>query len=227
MNLDSFTGPGSTPSRRKFWDKITQAVNASQKVAGRNVSVSEHQGKGTLINVTRERPVTPPPTGCPATITFSGVEFCCACDPSAGRVQFFEEDLGGGLGLMNGIDFPISETTCIDESQLCFNDSNLLLQDHIRGDEVCPDEGSDLNSENFSIFVKIVSGIWHVAVWESFGNRFILFYGTGSDPSSISNTITDCTLTSGEFDNAITECLTGTSITSCSAAKNGTATLNF
>ncbi len=56
MNLDSFTGPGSTPSRRRFWDKITQAVIASQKVAGDNVSVSEHQGKGTLINVTRGRP---------------------------------------------------------------------------------------------------------------------------------------------------------------------------
>ncbi len=51
MNLDSFTGPGSTPSRRRFWDKITSAVNASQKVQGDNVSVDEHEGMGTLINV--------------------------------------------------------------------------------------------------------------------------------------------------------------------------------
>ncbi len=55
MNLDSFTGPGSTPSRRRFWDKVTAYVIASQKVAGKNVSVSEHEGKGTLINVTRGR----------------------------------------------------------------------------------------------------------------------------------------------------------------------------
>ncbi len=51
VNLDSFTGPGSTPSRRRFWDKITQAVIASQKVEGRNVSCDEHQGMGTLISI--------------------------------------------------------------------------------------------------------------------------------------------------------------------------------
>ncbi len=50
MNLDSFTGPGSTPSRRRFWDEVTQAVIASQKVAGSNVSVEEHQGYGSIIN---------------------------------------------------------------------------------------------------------------------------------------------------------------------------------
>ncbi len=51
MNLDSFIGPGSTPSRRRFWDKVTLAVIASQKIQGENVSVEEHQGMGTLIGV--------------------------------------------------------------------------------------------------------------------------------------------------------------------------------
>ncbi len=51
MNLDSFTGPGSTPSRRRFWDKVTACVTASQKVAGRNVTIAEHHAAGTLINV--------------------------------------------------------------------------------------------------------------------------------------------------------------------------------
>ncbi len=55
MNLDSFTGQGSTPSRRRFWDRVTQAVIASQKVEGKNVSVAEHQGMGTIVNVARER----------------------------------------------------------------------------------------------------------------------------------------------------------------------------
>ncbi len=49
--MKSFTGPGSTPSRRRFWDQVTEAVNASRKIAGRHVTVSEHEGKGTLINV--------------------------------------------------------------------------------------------------------------------------------------------------------------------------------
>ncbi len=68
MNLDSFTGPGSTPSRRRFWDKITQAVTASQKIQGENVSVEEHKGMGTLINVPsdnrRSTPSTPPDCEC-------------------------------------------------------------------------------------------------------------------------------------------------------------------
>ncbi len=51
MNLEPFTGPGSTPSRRRFWDKVAAAVNASQKVAGRSVTCDEHPGKGTIINV--------------------------------------------------------------------------------------------------------------------------------------------------------------------------------
>ncbi len=51
MNLGSFTGPGSTPSRRRFWDKVTAYVTASQKVAGRNVTIAEHHAAGTLINV--------------------------------------------------------------------------------------------------------------------------------------------------------------------------------
>ncbi len=70
MNLDSFTGPGSTPSRRRFWDKVTQAVNASQKVAGKNVSVDEHQGYGSLISVNPQR--AKPPSG--------GTVACCFND---------------------------------------------------------------------------------------------------------------------------------------------------
>ncbi len=70
MNLDKFTGPGSTPSRRRFWDKVTEAVIASQKIAGRNVSVDEHQGYGTLINV-------PNPTRRP---TPGGTVACCFDD---------------------------------------------------------------------------------------------------------------------------------------------------
>ncbi len=55
MNLESFTGEGSTPSRRAFWNKVTQAVVASQKTAAKNVSVAEHQGMGTVVNVDRNQ----------------------------------------------------------------------------------------------------------------------------------------------------------------------------
>ncbi len=55
MNLEPFTGQGSTPSRRRLWDKVTQAVIASQKIEGSNVSVQEYQGQGTLISTQDDR----------------------------------------------------------------------------------------------------------------------------------------------------------------------------
>ncbi len=56
MNLDKFTGAGSTPSRRAFWDKVTDAVLSSQKREGRNASIQEHQGQGTVINFPDQTP---------------------------------------------------------------------------------------------------------------------------------------------------------------------------
>ncbi len=89
MNLEPFTGPGSTPSRRRFWDKVTQAVIASQKIAGRNVTCDEHPGKGTVINVndtsSRRRPPTPPTTGA-----------CCIRD---GCLQLTESDCASAGGV--------------------------------------------------------------------------------------------------------------------------------
>ncbi len=64
MNLNSFTGAGSTPSRRRFWDKVTQAVNASRKTAGKNVTVAEHQAMGTVVNISRDTGAPTPPPDC-------------------------------------------------------------------------------------------------------------------------------------------------------------------
>ncbi len=84
MNLDKFTGSGSTPSRRRFWDKVTDAVLSSQKLEGRNVSVQERQGQGTVINFTDQTPSSS--GGCPPisvdviTVTFSSVDaISCGC----------------------------------------------------------------------------------------------------------------------------------------------------
>ncbi len=118
MNLDSFTGAGSTPSRRRFWDKVTLAINASQKTAGKNVSVAEHQGMGTLINVNRERGTTPPdctncndlpptnPSGPPVhiNITFA-LSGSCNDFTFSGSVAY-DLDLGFGLeGPVEGHNF--------------------------------------------------------------------------------------------------------------------------
>ncbi len=100
MNLESFTGSGSTPSRRRFWDKVTAYVIASQKVAGKNVSVSEHQGAGTLINVTRGRSAVCP--DCPSEesvfVALEGVNFCEGCiqvDDSSSVIIGGGQDING------------------------------------------------------------------------------------------------------------------------------------
>lgn len=63
MNLEKFTGPGSTPSRRRFWNNARDTVISLQKVAGRNVSTDEHPGEGTVINIARDGGGPPTPTG--------------------------------------------------------------------------------------------------------------------------------------------------------------------
>lgn len=53
MRLRPFRGRGSTVPRRIFWDKLVAQINSLQKIAGRNVSIYEHKGKGTVINIDR------------------------------------------------------------------------------------------------------------------------------------------------------------------------------
>lgn len=51
MKFDPFTGPGSTPARRRFWNEARAAVLSLRKAGGRNVTVDEHEGQGTFINI--------------------------------------------------------------------------------------------------------------------------------------------------------------------------------
>ncbi len=104
MNLDSFTGPGSTPSRKRFWDKVTALVNASQKRAGRHVSVEEYIAKGTLISVPGDA------SGLRRPSTSTGA--CCFDDETCDDLtEAACNDAGGnwqGLG-----------TTCADDPNPC------------------------------------------------------------------------------------------------------------
>ncbi len=95
MNLEPFTGPGSTPSRRRFWDKVTQVVIASQKVAGNNVSVDEHQGSGTVINVARGQIAACCNNAEMIAVTFADITFCPDFEPYTG-------DLNGTFVLTGG-----------------------------------------------------------------------------------------------------------------------------
>lgn len=94
MNLKPFTGPGSTPSRRRFWDQVTNAVIASRKVAGRNVSVDEHPGKGSVINIadtsSSRHPIGPgggTGTGACCFDDFCDIETKATCEANGGSYQ--------------------------------------------------------------------------------------------------------------------------------------------
>lgn len=54
MNIERFTGPGSTPSRRRFWDDAMSVVHASRKLPGTNVKVLEDP-TGSVISVPDSR----------------------------------------------------------------------------------------------------------------------------------------------------------------------------
>ncbi len=98
MNLDKFTGSGSTPSRREFWDKVAEAVLSLQKCEGRNASVDEHQGLGTVIHFPDQTPSSP--TGCASlgdpTCTFTGITLDCGCisDGIDGPVDWQDGEFG-------------------------------------------------------------------------------------------------------------------------------------
>ncbi len=88
MNLDKFTGSGSTPSRRAFWDKVAEALLASQKREGRNASVQEHQGQGTVINFPDQTPSAPvTPTGACCVGTDCSITTESECDDMEGTYQ--------------------------------------------------------------------------------------------------------------------------------------------
>ncbi len=212
MNLDSFTGPGSTPSRRRFWDKVTQAVNASQKVAGRNVSVSEHQGMGTLINVIRGRGVTPP--GCPC-IVFTDVEFCCSSDdPSTG---YFEDAGTHPCDFLNDKPFCLSPVTN-DLCTYCTNDDPCNGGTTSGGLNIwfgnC-DTHEDFFSSNIFLNTVFIDGLWHIFAYVASSPFFgTFFYGTTTDLSiPAENQITSC-MDAPTIDNAATDCIFGEPLTS-------------
>lgn len=55
MKLEPIPKDGTTLTRKAFWDKVAEVVNASQKKRGKNISVDVHDGYGSVINVPSSR----------------------------------------------------------------------------------------------------------------------------------------------------------------------------
>ena len=103
--MDKIPKFGTTPSRKRFWDAVVDAVNASKKLEGRNVTVAEHPGKGTLINVADTSKRRPPPTG------GGGGEVIGACCYDDGTCDdLTESDCDAAEGTWQG-----AGTSCADD----------------------------------------------------------------------------------------------------------------
>jgi len=85
-DIDPPPESGSTDARRVFWNKALKAVKSAQKKEGRSVTVSEHQGMGTFINVddTSARRAAGGGGACYAApqVTLAGIELNTACYPN-------------------------------------------------------------------------------------------------------------------------------------------------
>lgn len=55
MNFDKIPKLGTTTTRKEFWDEALKTVLGQKKVAGKNVSVNEQQGYGSIISINPQR----------------------------------------------------------------------------------------------------------------------------------------------------------------------------
>ncbi len=196
MNLDKFTGSGSTPSRRAFWDNVADAVLSSQKLGGRNASVDEHEGQGTVINFPDQTPSQA--SGCASTIDVcvSGVDVCTDCiSPDSDSYTVSEVCVNGGFTLNN------------DDAPDYYGPGNCVWFCGF-GDgcdpAVCHTDNCDDPIPPVETGVQIVvgrfSGTWYILIWSILNGYHgdcatLLFYGTAASfDSAISNT-SSCTPT--------------------------------
>jgi len=107
MKIERIPKVGTTPTRRKFWDDLRNVILASQKLAGRNVTVDEHYGAGSVINVADVRR----PTGGACCIDGE-----CSVISSTDCADAGGNFLGGG-STCEGVD--CTQGACCDEDGSC------------------------------------------------------------------------------------------------------------
>ncbi len=211
--IKPFSGAGSTPSRRRFWDEVTQAVNASRKIAGRHVTVSEHEGKGTLINVadTSARRAVGPVVICPdgVILSFSGVIFDCGCtfgsEAETTSLIVTEGTVNSDTVTMTkGVEANCLAMPCVWHTESFTMTTDLAL---FPDSSDCSTTESDTTSNVFGILV-FDGSLYHLFFYSVTGLS-AFFYGTTDDLTvPIDNTLS-CSGSFIEFDNPAITCLFG------------------
>ncbi len=190
-----FTGPGSTPSRRRFWDCVTAAVNASRKIAGRHVTVSEHEGKGTMINVDDTSARRPSGGGggiCQNEITaaFTGITFgMCGCQVASDGNAYNETQL---VDINQTITMLVEPHTCPCSWLWTTNDNPPNVSHEVIREVDCSGTIIFDSDTNTNYVVIIDSGNIYVLIYT--GNT-MAFYATSAFtnfPVTLSNSFTGC-----------------------------------
>lgn len=234
MQITPFNDKGSTALRREFWRKVHEAVRTIQKSAGRNVSIDERRGFGTVINVDR-KVRAPAPSDCPCLkVVFSGVTFDCGCIDNGDGTS--SEITDHAFNDQSPLPMAVAHGNCCGAPN-CFSPcafwtpdgSSVNLDVRSRNwfsNNTCTGTpGSDGNVRVSPIIMRS-GGVWYVlAGLVEIGGATLLAMFSGHGPSlgSISNDITTCGVVS--ITNPIVACLGGGITTVYAVAHGGTATI--
>ncbi len=165
-----------------------------------------------------------PPTVCPTSVTFSGIEFCCVPGGSGTSAMLFEDSGADPIEVINDTPFSLLD---IDPAAPCDTrcSGQTDLGIHNWNSSDCTTSPTGDTVTGIALFVVHAAGIWYVLALTA-ADGVILFYGTTTNPATpIANQVI-CNNTV-EYDNDAFTCLFDGPSMLLGVAENGTATLNF
>lgn len=181
MRIEPFDGYGPM-QRREFWAKVASIVSASEKKAGRNVSVDERPGAGTVINVRRDAGSAELncPTGDEVTVMFSGIVSCGCID------QGSQSTMGTDLGSLNNT-YVLSR---ISSTEFALTMPALFNYKLWNNSDCSGDPDIDQNNDTI-VYARCIeaSGNWTVSIQDTVSFFFAFF---ASDPSTTLNNESSC-----------------------------------
>jgi len=125
MQLKKFSGGGSTPARRRFWDDLRDAIQSASKLSGHNIAVSEQYGSGTVVEAQIR-------TG-----TTYGVTGACCIDGSCSLRTRTDCEGSGGNYLGDGTtceDVDCTHGACCHPDGSCTIETSETCTDAYQGD---------------------------------------------------------------------------------------------
>ncbi len=201
------------PPRWERWlSSVRASILSSQPRAGRHVSIDEHPGKGTVINVDNTSALsTTPPVGCAcsATVTFHDIVFDCGCllgDPSTSFI--LTDSSLDGMTIVE----PLQAGLCPPNCTWAFFEWVMPFPIHtqvwaVGGNTTCTGDPSDTIQRTVILYILLIEGIYYAFgyVFSGVGNA-VVFIGSSADPSNIPNDAF-CSASPTDWQNPVTDCI--------------------